>query len=138
MLDIPPGLAEPLGSREFVTARCEAVRAEMLTAVGQVWRVQTGDLAEVAGAVAGVKAACDAMLVAMTREAISRGVVLESTAVNPTAWLAEATGTEPRAVSPVAGAGVVCLEPGNAPVADRVLSGTMAPAMAVKIVREVG
>lgn len=115
----------------------DGVVAELAGLVQLLWRVDSGQLSVVLSGLARVGAAVDAAAVAVTAEALSRGVIEGSRSAGVTAWVrSAAVGWDVGHCHAVAAVAQLGVTPGNAVVAEAVAAGSVSLRGAVVAVRE--
>ncbi len=120
---------------ESLRAQLHGVRVELVALPSQAGGVASGELGDLVGDIAAVRAACESALVALGVEAVERGVVTSSTSANPAGWLRD-HGLATAEVSGVSKAIDACLDPVNARLKSAVYAGEMTARGAVVAVRE--
>ena len=114
-------------------AGCAAVLRDLHTVLFQCG---SGDLGDLAGDLAEVRALCGAQLAAVVAEADTRGVIDASQAATTQAWVADHAWHSRREATTVAKTARLLRRPDLAPAAQAVLSGDVDPVTATVIAAE--
>jgi hypothetical protein len=127
------GGAALLSDRRQVIAGCAAVLRDLHTVLFQCG---SGDLGDLAGDLAEVRALCGGQLAAVVAEADTRGVIDASQAATTQAWVADHAWHCRREATTVAKTARLLRRPDLAPAAQAVLSGDVDPVTATVIAAE--
>ncbi len=119
----------------LLRAHLNATRALLADLPTQVWRIPSPELGTLIEDITALRAAGETATLALGFDAVQRGVITESQAANPTAWLAIHTVPIPEAAT-LAKAITICATPTNTMLRDSAYAGRVSARGVVTAARE--